>query len=393
MKKRILYTFIVMLIGCVVNSKVAAQTFGAEQNADGSYTFTFADGGTLTTNTNGSYSATNGTGTCTGCLPAVVVYGYPKGTSTPTTPDYQYTSYSYNNQYYEMPGYVGGATYSNGVGVQQQQVINTNQGPAPTLPPPPYDPCKGNPVSSNSPSAQTPYNLNMPQYASALTSITSTLNDDLAEKGMFLGVNTASGGTGGVLGGVMATDIKDGLTDEVSGNPADYTTNSNYLPFASVHTHTKYAFSMPSVGDIYSLATYSLQYYSYTTAYVIAANGTTTALVVTDKQKVAAFLQKYPEAANLDKDKNSQNYADFIAGTPMAIAKDAAVNSINPGGTYGSPADEEARLNAQAFVLDFFDTGIIMVRKNNTDGKFSQVHYVKTTDGQGNVTYKKFNCN
>lgn len=379
MKKRILYTFIVMLIGCLANSKVAAQSFSAEQNADGSYTFDFGNGQTITTTADGHYSST-GVGSCTGCaqvLPEVVVYGYKK---SPTVEDYYYTSFYYNKQYYNMPANPGGnsgppPTYPAGTGIPPQQVINTNPTPTPQPPPPAVsDPCKGNVLTTMSPA-----NLTAPAYAGAVNALTATLNNSLLENSMFLGINPANGS-------FMTTPITAVSGSEANGDP----TYPSFLPFASAHTHPSNgiinAFPMPSVGDIYSLATYNAQYPSYTTAYVISqSDGSTTALVVTDHQKLMNFLAAHPKSTGLEG-------ADWKPGSEMANACNDAVASLDPGGTFGNPANEIAWRNAQAYVLDKFDTGMVMVKKN-TDGTFSQIHYVKTTDAQGNASYNQYNCN
>lgn len=359
----------VMLAACVVNNKVIAQDLGVEQNPDGSYTL-YLQNGSLTTNTNGSYTA-GGDGSCGGCMPPVTVYGYKKsGTSN----EYTYTSYYYNNQYYNLPpdpysppptGYTAGVP-------PQTVIVTPNQAP----PPPINDPCKG--YSSSTP---TPANINLQGYAGAVSSLTSTLGTSLVENSMFLGVNIAAGG------GLMTTTITPGSCGESNGNP----TYPGFLPFASAHTHPGNSicntYPMPSVGDIYSLATWNAQYPSYTTAYVISgSDGSTTALVVTDAQKLATFLAAYPEGT-------CRVGADWAPGSELANAVDAAATILdsNPP-VIGSPANEAALRAAQAYVLDKFDTGLTMVMKN-ADGTFSQVHYVKVTDAQGNVFYKKYNCN
>jgi hypothetical protein len=373
MKKRILYIFMVMLIGCVANTKVVAQTFGVEQNTDGSYTFDFGNGQTITTNTNGSYTST-GTGTCSGCvqtLPEVVVYGYK---TSSTTNDYYYTSVAYNNQYYNLPTGGSPPPYSNGGSVPPQQVINTNPSPVPPPPPPPASPCKGNLLTVPSPD-----NITAPAFTGAVNDLTATLSYNVGESSMFLGINPANGT-------FMTTPIKPGEFNSANGDP----TYPNFLPFASAHTHPHNgildAFPMPSVGDIYSLAKYNALYPSYTAAYVISqSDGSTTALIVTDHQKLMNFVAAYPPGTY-------QDNADWAPGSPMDIEVNAVVTSLDPGGTFGSPANEVAWRNAQAYVLDKFETGLTMVKKN-VDGTFSQIHYVKATDAQGNISYKQYNCN
>jgi hypothetical protein len=365
MKKRILYTFMIMLIGCMVNTKVAAQDFGVEQNQDGSYTLFWSDGRSLTTNTDGTYTA-GSQGSCSGCLPPVTVYGY-KNTTTNT---YTYTSVYYNNEYHNLPP----DPYSpppnvSGAGPSTVMTTDPNAGTNPTTQPPAVnDPCNG---YRNTPS---PASISLPQYTEAVNSLKFAATSSFYESGTFLGVAIPSGGA-------MATPITIGGVGGVSGDP----TYPGFLPFASAHTHPIDTYPMPSVGDIYSLAKYNAQYPTYTTAYVIAEDGSTTALVVTDPQKLATFIAQYPPATN-------QNDANWADNSPIAAACNAAADNLDPAKQVGTPANDAAWRAAQAYVLDKFDTGLTMVMKN-ADGTFSEVHFVQVTDAQGNVSYKKYNCN
>jgi hypothetical protein len=368
MKERILYTFMIMLIGCVVNTKVAAQDFGVEQNQDGSYTLFWQDGRSLTTNTDGTYTA-GSQGSCIGCLPPVTVYGYKK---SGTTNEYTYTSYYYNNQYYNLPPDPNSPppNVSNGAGPSTVMTTDPTTGTNPTTQPPPVnDPCNG---YRNTPS---PASISLPGYTAAVNELTSTLSTDENEKSMFMGVNTA--------GGLTTTPITGGSGNAANGNPG----YPAFVPFAGVHTHPDGVYPMPSAGDIYNLAGWNAQYPTYTTAYVIsAADNSTTAIVVTDPQKVAAFLAAHPQSTGLD------SRGNWASNTPMWDDFVDAVNTLDTSHNPGSPENREAWRSAQAYILDKYDTGLTMVMKN-ADGTFKEVHFVKTTDAQGNVSYKKYNCN
>jgi hypothetical protein len=305
-------------------------------------------------------------------LPEVVVYGYKKNTTT-TTPEYYYTSFYYNNQYYNAPPnpYYSSGSSSSGSGAPPQVIVTTNS-TGPLAPQPPVnDPCQANVLTTPSPA-----NLLVPAYAGAVNALTQTFNSSLFENSMFLGIDKTTYA-------FTTTAITEGGINGSDGNPD----HPNFVPFASAHTHPSYTFAGPSVGDIYSLARYNAQFPMYTTAYVISqSDNSITGLVVTNSTKLANFLATYPE--NLYHD----GHGDWVQITAMARDVEDLVNSLAPGAIFGSPEHEAAWRSAQAYILDKYDTGLSMVIKN-PDGKFSQIHYVKTTDAQGNVSYKKYNCN
>jgi len=74
MKSKALLILLLLFACCGMQMKANAQDFGMENNGDGSYTIWIGNG-SITTNTDGEYSASSGEGTyCTGCY-ATPVYG------------------------------------------------------------------------------------------------------------------------------------------------------------------------------------------------------------------------------------------------------------------------------------------------------------------------------
>lgn len=72
MKSKVIYTLLLLLLGLGVHQKSSAQFFGLEDNGNGTWTL-WMEGGSITTNTQGQYSATNGQGTyCMGCYAQVI---------------------------------------------------------------------------------------------------------------------------------------------------------------------------------------------------------------------------------------------------------------------------------------------------------------------------------
>jgi sRNA-binding regulator protein Hfq len=135
MKLQIYYIFSLMVLGCGLYTATNAQSFGMEQNSNGSYTI-WMGGGSITTNTQGQYSVSNNQGTyCTGCY-ATPVYGYTNVYYAPnpggqpfqqivSAPPTGYSSYTIANNtvtyYNAQGGYMGtvafGATIGNGFGM------------------------------------------------------------------------------------------------------------------------------------------------------------------------------------------------------------------------------------------------------------------------------------
>jgi hypothetical protein len=115
MRSRILTALCFILLCFGVQMNANAQYYGMESNGDGSYTF-WMDGGSVTTNTQGTYSATNTQGTyCMGCYATQVsyyttqpyyspTYSYQQLSSAPP-PSYYSTNVVNNNQvYYNSTG-------------------------------------------------------------------------------------------------------------------------------------------------------------------------------------------------------------------------------------------------------------------------------------------------
>jgi len=349
--------------------RLQAQSFSAEQNGDGSYTLAFSNGVNITTNTNGTYSAGN-TGSCSGCnLPEVTVYGYVTTNSNPVSPTYIPTSYYYNGQYYNFPPPPQPDPNMPPPGTP---ILITTTNPSPAPPPPPVkNPCD-NAMITNSPG-----NINLPNFASALSSLTSGLASSISstpEESMFLGTQTVSGG------GPMATTPTPGGEATAGGNPG---ATPNFLPFAGVHTHPNGIYTAPSAGDIYNLATYNAQYPTYTTIYVVAPGGVTTALVVTNPTALASFLSTYPPSTYETSDGK-------FAGS-LWTAFGTADLTLDPAQNLGSAANQSAWQNATAYMLDTYNTGLTMMTEDS-NGNFHQVHIVKGTDSNGNPSYTQYNC-
>lgn len=72
-------------------------------------------------------------------------------------------------------------------------------------------------------------------------------------------------------------------------------------------------------------------------------------------------------------------------------AYNAVYNFVNPSGGAGA-LDVEADEKAQAYVLDKFDSGMVLLKADAT-GTYKEIHTIKTTDAVGNAVYSTYNCN
>jgi hypothetical protein len=374
MKKKILFRCIVVLMVCVSANHINAQSFGMEQNQDGSYTFTWPSGSSITTSPGGVYNPASGQGSCFNCvqtLPPVTVYAYYNSSSNTYTP----SSYYYQGQYYQTPQ--NSPPMYPPYYVPPVVIISTN--PTPVNPQPPVnDPCKGQRQESSGIGVNNPSNANNPNYSGTVSSLTSTLGTDVNEKSAFFGVDVPTGQ-------LQATMNPPGGPTGTGGQ----TIPSGMIPFGGMHTHPASAYSAPSAGDIYALPNAHASHASYNVNYIYAADGTRYALTITDATKAAAFVANNPMASNVDPATNSWmttgNANDIFAEFNRVY------NSIDPP-PGGGPNADAAFERAQAYVLDKFDTGMTLL-KADASGSYKEIHTVKTLDSSGNAVYSNYNCN
>jgi hypothetical protein len=246
--------------------------------------------------------------------------------------------------------------------------------PAPP-PPPPANPCHGKTMPQTPSGSSAQDDINNAAYAPAVTSLTSTIGTDVNEKSTIFGVNQANGA-------LMTTPVGAGG----SGSTGGVTIPAGMTPFGGMHTHTNTAYPTPSAGDIYALAGITAGHPSYQYSYVIASDGSRYMLEVYDPSKAAAWLAAYPPATTVAGDNWIPNtnatgpYHDYLN----------AYNSVNPTGGAGA-LDVQAFETAQSYVLTANDTGITLL-KMDASGNYSELHFDRTVDASGKVTYTKHVC-
>ena len=138
----------------------------------------------------------------------------------------------------------------------------------------------------------------------------------------------------------------------------------------------------PSPGDIYTLAELYTKINSseYDTAsYIVAADGTTYAMVVTDPDTLDGFLWHYPASDN-------QLNEDYKPNSPMEKLYKDAFDSFKNSGLSDAVAEERAN----AVVMAEAGINLLKAPANSTD--FKQIQGTKVQDSNRNSTFTKSDC-
>jgi hypothetical protein len=146
-----------------------------------------------------------------------------------------------------------------------------------------------------------------------------------------------------------------------------------------LHSHPSSGYANPSAGDIYEFAGLYTSINTVTTSYVLAADGTSYAMVVTDPDALATFLATYPASTNQLND-------SFYPGSAMQkLYKDAHDSFTNAG-----LSDAVAEERANAVVMAEAGINLLKAPANSTD--FKQIQGTKVQDSNGNNTFTKSDC-
>ena len=240
--------------------------------------------------------------------------------------------------------------------------------PTPTPTPPPPPPCDKNQQTTVKNLITDPY------LATSLAKVRASLQppNTSIESGFGISKNN--------VGGVYtASPIVTGTSTDFSVTIGFDTSDPNYTPSAVVHTHPSGAYANPSAGDIYGLAGIYTSVNTITTSYVLAADGTTYAMVVNDPTALANFLATYPASANQLKD-------SFNPLSPMGGLYQDAYESFRNSGLSIDVAAERAN----AVVMAEAGINLLKAPANSTDLK--QIQGTKVQDSNGNCTFTKSDC-
>jgi hypothetical protein len=240
--------------------------------------------------------------------------------------------------------------------------------PEETEPEPVKDPCDEN-------QQNTVINQITSQYlAGRLSEVRASLQppNTLIEKGFGIYKTT--------IGTDAPSPIKTGLsTTEPSVTIGFSTSDTNYIPSAMLHSHPSGVYANPSAGDIYGLAGLYTSINTVKTSYIVAADGTTYAMVVTDPTALATFLASYPASTNQSND-------SFYPLSAMDNLYQAAYKSFTNSGLSDAIAVERAN----AVVMAEAGINLLKAPANSTD--FKQIQGTKTVDSNGNSTFTQSDC-
>jgi hypothetical protein len=143
--------------------------------------------------------------------------------------------------------------------------------------------------------------------------------------------------------------------------------------FAAIHNHPN---NTPlSSGDIYASVILNTNNSNFTTSYIMT-DGETYAIVVTDLAAAQAFTAAYPADTSLD---YPPEFPTFIFDQIEEL-KDNLGYSI------------EGRTKAIATILSKYNTGITLLKKDNSGG-FNPLIIKETTQSNGTKTYTEVPCN
>lgn len=216
-------------------------------------------------------------------------------------------------------------------------------------PPPPPDPCEDAQPGANK---ATSFSQNA-SYTSAKSNIQTAASD-----GNEHGISFGKDANGSVITSAMS-----------NGNGHSATLGSVDNVFADLHNHPENR--PPSSGDFYGFIDRASAHSTYETRYIITANGTAYAFVVTNLQAAQNFNTNYPREPN----------PGYEPGFPENIRDE--IDQMQ--GWYG--ATEEM---AMAFIMEKYNTGIALL-KQDANGNFKRLNTTETTVN-GQKTFVPNNC-
>lgn len=194
-------------------------------------------------------------------------------------------------------------------------------------------------------------------FSTAKTNITDMNNGK--ENGVVLG---------NVGGETKSTSVQTG------GTSSGTLTHTFSDPIADLHNHL--GNNPPSPGDFYVLINNQEQFTNYSTRYVMTLNGTTYALIVTDKNAMNIFIQNYPPT--ITSNPNGGNFVNF----PQPL-----FNEWDDISFYNNDNQEMAL----SVILDKYNSGISLT-KMDKNGNFKKVNYTSNTNSDGTTTYQNTPC-
>lgn len=230
--------------------------------------------------------------------------------------------------------------------------------PTTTVPNPnnPNDPC--NKAKAGSQKA-TDLSKNA-KFGTAKQGVLNSYNQNGGENGVAFGTNSPDGPLEST--GVQVLDEHNGKIN----NPYPY-------PVGNIHNHP--STNPPSAGDVYSLISLNNVYPTFQTMYVVASNGSTYALVVTNSGLFESFISNYPPKS-----------------TPYGPIFPTAVNDeYNDIAFDSNTSNQQGYENALSYILDKYNAGVALT-KMDSNGNFKKINTAKNSSN-GSTTYSQSTCN
>lgn len=192
-------------------------------------------------------------------------------------------------------------------------------------------------------------------YEAAKASIQTAAND-----GKEHGISFGKDASGNIITSTVSTGTgNSGTTNPITNKFADLHNHLNNLP--------------PSSGDLYGFIDIISNSSQFEIRYVVTANGTVYALVVTDLQAAITFNNLYPRQPPMP---------GYEPDFPVDV-----VNEFNEMVQAYGATDEMA----MAFILEKYNAGIALL-KQDSSGNFKRLGTEETVDQDGNKTYTPHNC-
>ncbi len=182
------------------------------------------------------------------------------------------------------------------------------------------------------------------------------------------GINTASQEKGFSFGAdTNGTEQVTGIKTGVGGNAVDVeVTNPSFTIYGAAHTHTPEVYNVPSVGDVYNFFKANTANLNFKYYYTFAQDNNDYVFTIADPINFASFTSNYPEATYLDG-------AKWKADTSIANDFKYIIKQQEDLGK----TDDEAYDIAMAFVLNKYNTGIGMSKKD-TYGNYKPIFVNET---------------
>jgi len=198
---------------------------------------------------------------------------------------------------------------------------------------------------------------------------------------------------------VASTPVVD-AGESATGSAAGVNSNT----FAVGHDHTAGNFLQPSPLDVYSAGEAAVTSGGILSMDFVSSPSAIYVLVVNNRTSFNTFLTNYPES-DLEKDaggnytgdfdSNSQIYKDVFNATQYSISNYLSQHAINPA----NPTDAELEAATFAgneagteFLLEHYQTGLTLLKKDPTTGNFEAVH-ISSTNINNITVYSSSPCN